>query len=201
MSTDTTIETFPSRTLFDYAAPTPAMIHIEDIAHHLATEARFANATGRPWVVAAHSLLVADLLRRRSTPSPRDVLRGLLHDAAEYVLRDLPGPLKRFPELAGYRKIEARVEAAIIERFDLGTLKPRCVKEADDLALIAEQVLIRGHSCPRGLYVGADLSEYVNELYMASAPSLRLRFLRAFEELREAVAVGRKALAMRPVGC
>lgn len=71
----------------------PGVLTIVDIAEALSRIARFGgHSTGGS--VGEHSLLVAEILARRGE-SARTQLYGLLHDAAEAYLGDIPSPLKR----------------------------------------------------------------------------------------------------------
>jgi len=78
---------------FRDAAEIAPSICIEDIAHCLANQCRWMGATKTFYSVAQHSLLVATVtdLRRGD---PNDTLQAHLHDAPEYLLLDLPSPLK-----------------------------------------------------------------------------------------------------------
>lgn len=72
-----------------YDKPTLESICIEDIAHHLSIENRFAGATKFPYSVAKHSLLVCWF-------APDEFkLEALLHDAEEAYTKDFPTPLLR----------------------------------------------------------------------------------------------------------
>src|SRR3990167_2984266 len=84
-------------------------VRIEDIAHALAAVNRFNGHTRVPWSVAEHSLqLTYELVR---VGSPRETcLYGLLHDASEAYLCDMPRPLKRAAVMAGYRLAEAELQ-------------------------------------------------------------------------------------------
>ena len=82
--------------------------------------------------VAEHSVRVAELVG-----SPH-ALEGLLHDAAEAYVVDLPSPIKRMPALAGYRALEDRVQAAIRRRFDLRGAQPALVHVADMILAVTE---------------------------------------------------------------
>ena len=81
--------------------------------------------------VAEHSIAVANLL-------PANLkLFGLLHDASEAYLADLPRPVKAgLPE---YRAIETNVERVIAEKFELPFPMPPEVKAADQ-ALLKDEV-------------------------------------------------------------
>lgn len=77
---------------FHFAKPTPAMICLDDIVHHLSRESRWANNIEPiSYTVAQHSLLVASACRlSQSLPY------ALLHDVSEMVTRDLATPFKGF---------------------------------------------------------------------------------------------------------
>jgi hypothetical protein len=121
-----------------------------DIAHHLAIEPRYLGATRYPNSVAEHSVRVSVLVEalvRREYPFVaervvrRAGLAGLLHDAPECYVRDLPRPIKRHPTLAIYNAIEAKV-ARVVEAWASlpeGALKWPVVKRADDVLLWTEK--------------------------------------------------------------
>ena len=101
----------------DLLNPDPHDIRLDDLAVHLSRECRFSGAVGL--TVAAHSLNLAYAARHRSA---RDQLRCLLHDGAEYLLRDLPFPVKRaMPsgsrKETNYTQLEHRLQYAIYTRF------------------------------------------------------------------------------------
>lgn len=77
------IQTFTGKR-FDLLEPTIDMICIEDIAHHLSIENRFAGATKFAYSVGYHSVLA-------SNQAPKHLkLEALLHDAEEAYYKDLP---------------------------------------------------------------------------------------------------------------
>lgn len=113
--------------------PRPEDVCIEDIAHSLSLQCRFAGHTRWFYSVGDHSLRVSDLCLD-------DPLWGLLHDAPEAYLVDLPRPIKRHSLLgAEYMKIERGIMAAIAMRFRLRGDIPKEVHEADDLILAWEK--------------------------------------------------------------
>jgi hypothetical protein len=69
---------------------------------------------------------------------PGDALWGLLHDAVEAYLCDLPAPVKRAPQMWFYRTSEALLIRAIACRFGLPPAAPESVKQADRVALATE---------------------------------------------------------------
>lgn len=84
------------------------------------------------YAVAQHCALVS------LTCLPEDMLWGLLHDAAESYLIDVPSPLKRCPEFAFYRKVEAKLMVIICDKFGLPHDEPPSVKIADKRILATE---------------------------------------------------------------
>jgi hypothetical protein len=128
---------------FDPLNPRAEDIDILDIAHALSNACRFSGHVKVLYSVAEHSLWVADLLKSWGRP-PMVELWGLLHDASEAYLCDVPKPIK--PHLTNYGEIEARVMLAVCERFDLPPSIPQSVHEADWHACVneARQLLIGG---------------------------------------------------------
>src|SRR5271165_5200280 len=98
---DRYLSTYTGKKFFPYD-PRPEQICIEDIAHGLSMLCRFVGQCRFFSSVAEHSIAVARLL-------PANLkLFGLLHDASEAYLADLPRPVKAgLPE---YKAIEANVE-------------------------------------------------------------------------------------------
>lgn len=117
---------------FDLIDPQPGMVEIKDIAHALAHQCRFMGHTGRFYSVAEHSLLVAERV------PPEDAFEGLMHDATEAYCADLAAPIKRLPDLAGYRRFEKLIRGVIALRFGLQPELPPSVVEADLRMLMTE---------------------------------------------------------------
>ena len=115
---------------FQFLDPQPDQICIEDIAHALAFTCRFAGHTQQYYSVAQHSWLASTLCPRE------DALWGLLHDASEAYLTDIPRPIKRV--LPEYKDIESTVMHAIAKRFGLLLPIPNSVKTVDGVLLATE---------------------------------------------------------------
>jgi len=115
-------------------------VHIFDIAHGLALTCRFSGQCLRFYSVAEHSVYVSKAVEKFGLDAAR---WGLLHDASEAYLTDVPSPIK--PCLVGYSEIEERIQRVIAEKFDLPWPCPRQVKEADKAILRdeQEQVMLR----------------------------------------------------------
>lgn len=109
-----------------------ADIDIRDIAHALSLQCRFAGHCTNFYSVAQHSLWV-------SYHVPTEYrLHGLLHDATEAYLLDIPRPIKRLDELYGYRVLESAAWWAIAAKFDLPSTHVHAIETADALALSTE---------------------------------------------------------------
>ena len=112
------------RPVFDAAA----------IAHSLGQLARFNGHTNRFYSVAEHCCLVAYLMRREELGDPYE---GLLHDALEAFLTDIPSPWKHlFPDV---KRFDDTLESKLRAWAGLvGEHKSVGCKRADLLALFIE---------------------------------------------------------------
>jgi uncharacterized protein len=107
--------------------PRPEEVFIEDIAHSLSLQSRYAGHCERFYSVAEHSVHLARHLRWEGVEV---ALWALLHDASEAYLVDVPRPVKPF--LVGYKDAERQVMAAITRRFNLPEEMPTAVHDADN---------------------------------------------------------------------
>ncbi len=115
--------------------PRSQEVDIRDIAHALSMQCRYAGHCRRFYSVAEHSTLIARWLVGKQRDA---ALYGLLHDASEAYLVDVPRPVK--PYLTGYAAAEERVMAAVWAHFSLDPDVPPIVKQADDRILADELV-------------------------------------------------------------
>jgi hypothetical protein len=131
---ESTICTYTGR---EFAPLNPKLedIDIRDIAHALASICRYTGHTADFWSVAAHSIEVSYRIAEK-TGNTLLALAGLLHDASEAYLVDVPRPLKQ--HFAGYREMEAKLEEAIFARFGMPYPFPSIVKETDNDILLDE---------------------------------------------------------------
>jgi hypothetical protein len=122
--------------LIDLAKPTPADIHIEDIAWSLAHMLRFNGHLLMQVSVARHSIWVAELV-----PEPLR-LAALLHDAHEAYLGDIVRPVKRYMKTGGVDvdSLEQLWQHQIWKKWgclpDKGS--EQAILEADDFQLARE---------------------------------------------------------------
>ena len=136
------VQTFTGKQFFPMN-PSLIDIEIEDIAHALAHQCRFSGHCSRHYSVAEHSLRVFWELRRAKLPAST-CLKGLLHDASEAYLVDIPSPLKRLPEFAAYRAAEDVLQGLCFRRFGLTEEMPAEVKHMDLVLLATEKKFLMG---------------------------------------------------------
>lgn len=131
------IETASGRS-YDFLAPDPSQIVLEDVAHALGNICRFAGHTRSFYSVAQHSVFVSKVLEAWGEPAA--VCRaGLLHDAHEAYVWDAPAPIK--PLLGeAFSALADTADEAIATAFGIDVSLLRCpaVKKADLAALFYE---------------------------------------------------------------
>lgn len=133
------IETY-SGLFFDPLDPRPEQIALRDIAHGLSNICRFGGQCRGFYSVAEHSLGVAGHLCFNEGESARFQVLGLLHDAAEAYLGDVPTPLKR-TIWKGFPVYERNVLSAIYRALDVPPPteeEGRIVKAADEYLMAVE---------------------------------------------------------------
>lgn len=105
-------------------------IDIEDIAHALSNLCRFNGHTSKFYSVAEHSILVSELC-------PDELkLKGLLHDAAEAYLGDVPSPLKT----ESHEAAETILLGKIFKKFKVSPNGGRIIHQIDEQVLFWEAV-------------------------------------------------------------
>lgn len=169
------IQTFKRKQFFP-AEPRVEDIDIEDIAHALSMQCRFAGHTRRFYSVAEHSVHV-------SRHCPQELrLWGLMHDATEAYLVDVPRPIK--PMLKGYVEIENNLMQFVIKKFGLVPAEhmPPAVKEIDNRIMFDERNQLMG--APVGTWdfevepLGVEIRSWPPEL-------AEMQFLDAFDRLTQ----------------
>lgn len=116
--------------------PRPEEIFVEDIAHSLSQQCRYAGHCLKFYSVAEHCVLMAEVVTQAGG-SLDEARWALLHDASEAYLVDVPRPVK--PHLTGYRAAEAAVMMAVAERFGLSASMPKLVHEFDNRIIADER--------------------------------------------------------------
>jgi len=161
------IQTYTGKAFFPLD-PKIEDIDIIDIAWALSMQCRYAGHCKMFYSVAEHSVLIS-----RAVPT-EDRLIGLLHDASEAYLVDLPRPIKW--AIDGYAGYEVTLMNAIAIRFDLRDVTTESVKDADTRILHNERAAlmpggdrdwdIPGEPLPYTNMVGLNPSDAF-ELFMA----------------------------------
>lgn len=130
---------------FNYKSPERSVLNIQDIAHSLANQCRFNGHTKVFYSVAEHSILCYQYLDNlknednEKVPLSADTLMyGLLHEAAEAVISDIPTPFKgMFPELKEKENLYLKAIFDLLE-LDLDDADKDIVKVTDTYMLLYE---------------------------------------------------------------
>lgn len=122
----------------------PDSIHHEDFSWALSNAARFAGHLSKPMSVAEHSVNVsrfAGLLALENGRSEAEIalvaLQGLLHDATEAYLCDIPTPFKVM--IPGYAEMEHALWEVIANKYGVPVQMYPEVKSADKVMLMSER--------------------------------------------------------------
>ena len=129
------IETF-SGTKFNPFNVTLKDIRIIDIAHALSLITRFSGHCKFHYSVASHSINVAKVLEKMGY-NEKIVLYGLLHDATEAYLGDIPRPIK--PAFKNYEQYESQLQSLIWQAFNIE--KP--IKEEWDIVKSIDDAMLK----------------------------------------------------------
>jgi len=142
---DCVIEIYPG-TMVNLLAMTAEDVTLAGITHTLGNICRFGGHGRKFYSVAEHSVLVAQIMSKLGG-THREILLGLLHDAAEAFITDLPHPVKYM--LPNYMDLESRVDKEI---WNWAKIEPpnqherEFVKLADHAALCVEaDFLMKGN--------------------------------------------------------
>ena len=137
------IHTFSGQAV-DLDNPLPDQIKFVDIAHALSRLQRWCGHSWRPFSVAEHSVVVAQLVKDMHpwTMDPQEmVLAALFHDAHEAYTNDVSTPAKAEAG-EGWANFEGRMERTVRAAFGLHTASHRWavqVKQADLIAQATER--------------------------------------------------------------
>jgi len=151
--------------------PDLELIDIGDIATSLSLICRYIGKIKAHYSVAEHSIHISHIV------SPQNAFWGLMHDAAEAYVGDMPYPIKLY--LPDFVKIENRILKLIAEKFNLVWPAPKEVKTADTNIIADEMFRFFG-------YTGTFKKERLatgTKIFGWSANQARILFLKRFFEL------------------
>lgn len=118
--------------------PRPEEINIEDIAHALSMMCRYRGHCKFFYSVAQHCIGVQETLKEWGY-NELIQLYGLLHDATEAYICDIPRPIKN--NIPNYKSMENELEVKILQAFNLSRPIPeisKIIKDADNAMLKCE---------------------------------------------------------------
>jgi len=173
------IETYTGK-LFYPLEPDIELIDIIDIAHALSMICRFNGHSDRFYSVAQHSVIVSNLA------TPKNKLIGLLHDASEAYLTDVPRPLKPF--LPDYYVWEDVLTDMIFTKFGIPDTDPEN-RIPNEIHIIDNDIVLT-----EGSALGFDISKWELtsqigiqpldvEIQPESSEMSEIKFLEAFYNL------------------
>ena len=148
----------------------PEDIALEDIIHTLSYNCRYNGHCNRFFSVAEHSMLVADML------PPKLRIYGLLHDAGEAYITDIPRPFKYL--LNEYTEglvqlLESSIMHNVHKKFNLDMLPPEqghTVKLADNTALYMESKVLFHEVATKDWQYGEMMAGIPNGVEVAKFP-------------------------------
>ena len=165
------IQTYTGK-LIDPFNVNPDDIDIKDIAHGLSNICRFTGQCSPRYSVGEHSLYVCALLPDEWK------FAGLLHDASEYLLNDLPPQIKdRLPE---YKFAEQQLQDKIYRKFGIHYIDHIKIKEVDEATLYHESIKLFEHNYGHFDYCKNDLPVKIR---VYSPKVIEYKFLKRFKEL------------------
>ena len=150
-------------------------IDIVDIAHSLSMQCRYGGHLEHFYSVAEHSWLVSHRV------SKENAFWGLMHDAAEAYITDIPTPIKDYVPLI--RPLEDYLLRRIAIKFNLWGLEiPKEVKNADLRLLMTEKHQFFDNVEPRDWEV--SVKKYDGMIIPCYTPKIAERaFMQRFREL------------------
>jgi hypothetical protein len=164
----------------NFAKPEPDTFRINDIAHGLSNECRYASQASEFYSVAQHCVLASYLVPNALA------YEALFHDATEAYIKDLPTWLKSL--LPEYKEIEELFEVAIRTKFGLPVdeetrnINKKLIKEADWKLLATEKRDLMPHDGEVWPLL-KNVSPMPFPIIPWSPKEAKARFLARYEEL------------------
>lgn len=166
------IQTFTGKQCFPLS-PHEDDFCIEDIAHALSMVCRYSGHSQKYFSVGEHSVIVSKLVPKGFE------LDGLLHDASEAYLTDVPRPIK--PMLPQYGEMEQTFEKIIFKKFGVRYPVPPEVKEVDNRMLKTEYDQIMFHGPHEWTFFGEAFEDVKIECWTPEVA--KEKFLNRYYEL------------------
>lgn len=156
-------------------------VDIADISHALPHLCRYAGHTPEIYSVGQHSVHVSWDIKDLGH-SKQAQLAGLLHDAPEAYIVDVPAPVKKY--LPDYKKIEDRLWDAIQDAFGIPRgIYDEIIKVSDQRVFAAEARDLMGD--PEDWKSRKGLVPIKSEIIPWSVMYTREKFRLTFEELNK----------------
>ena len=123
------MQTYTGKKFYPFA-PKIGDVDIEDIAHALSLQCRYAGHCNNFYSVAQHSVLGVWLMDDENELSSYQKL-FLMHDAPEAYIGDMIRPMKVYSP--AYKETEEAVNAVVMRAFDLPSEMPPLIKHYDNV--------------------------------------------------------------------
>lgn len=177
-----TLRTFTGK-LWHLLEPRAEDVCIEDIAHALSLTCRWAGHTAVFTSVGQHSIMVAMMAAEVSSAF---ALKGLLHDASEAYLLDVPTPLKKSPAFKEYYALERKTMEAISTALKVDLLDlPEAVHKADKEVGLMENAFLCPHPHKDNPYLDENGNSKV-QWKLEPPHVVEQAFLHIYHELKKA---------------
>lgn len=161
-------------------------VNVVDIGHALSNICRYAGHCRKFYSVAEHSVLVSRIIAKLWPDDHNAIRAGLLHDATEAYVTDLPTPIKVLvPE---YISIEDTLAVKIAKSFHVkwDEETTRRVKKADMIALATEaRLLFEDVSHWDSIREYDSMTNLLAKKFPLSPDEARKRFMREFTKLEK----------------
>ena len=165
------IQTYTGKQFYPLS-PRAQDVDIRDIAHALSMQCRFNGHCKIYYSVADHSVRVS-----HAVPAEH-ALWGLLHDAAEAYLTDLPRPVKKL--MPTFEAMEDQLLDFLLKQFGLSMPMPHPVQVADETLLATEARDVMAPPPADWQLRYGPLEKKIQPLSQADAEAA---FLKRFDEL------------------
>ena len=173
---------------FDYVDLKPEQFDINDIATALSHIPRWCGQIDKNFSVAEHCVNVASLL------AGDDKFWGLMHDAAEAYISDIPKPFKwLIPQI---EEVEFTLQDAIVDKWDI-PISPEIVKrvkKVDRIMLVTEDEQLRSRRVDWGYYEDIEPADITLQFWnpLRAKNEFLAVFKKAYERNKERLATAEK---------